>query len=102
MRAAFENTAGIGVVALVAQPAENLALHHLGEADNRVEWRAQFVTHRRQERRFGAVRGLRLLLGSFPFGDLAMVVERDEQTGAADQNENQSADDNAFNTQIAE
>ena len=47
-----------------AERAEHAALHHLGEADDGVERRAQLVAHVGQELGLGAVRalGLRLLL----------------------------------------
>ena len=39
--------------------AENFALHHLGEAEDGVERRAQLVAHLREEARLGDVGGLR-------------------------------------------
>ena len=39
--------------------AEQLGLHHFGEAEDGVERRAQFVAHRRQEARLGEIGALR-------------------------------------------
>ena len=52
------------VVLLGAERAEDAALHHLGEADDGVERRAQLVAHVGEEFGLGAVGalGLRLLV----------------------------------------
>ena len=59
---------------------EQLALHHFGEPEDRVERRAQFMAHRRQEARFGqigalgaAARLVRIELGLFELGDQGVL-----------------------------
>ena len=51
------NVAGVVLVHRHRVRAENLALHHLREAEDGVERRAQLVTHLREEPRFGDVGG---------------------------------------------
>src|SRR5579863_5683341 len=78
MCAAAVDIIDIGAVLLVAERAQHLALHHLGKADDRVERRAQFVAHRREEARFRAVRRLGLLLGETQrFQRGAVALQRD-------------------------
>ncbi len=55
MLAAVADVADVGDVALVAERTEQLALHHLGEADDGVERRAQFVADVGEELGLGAV-----------------------------------------------
>ena len=85
--------------------AEQLALHHFGKAEDRVERRAQFVAHRREEARFREIGFLRAVarlvrygLRLFEFGDQLVLLraegdlaercvvqavgERDERTTA--------------------
>jgi hypothetical protein len=70
--------------------SEYFAFHHLGEAQNRVQRRAQFVAHLRQETRLGDIGGLgmapcfvRLGLGLFEFADQRILfgprLERSER-----------------------
>ena len=62
--AARADVAAILLVLLRAERAEDAALHHLGEADDGVERRAQLVAHVGEELGLGAVGalGLRLLV----------------------------------------
>src|SRR3546814_20719363 len=57
--AAGMDVAGIGPVHVAAERTEHLLLHHLREADDRVQRRAQFVAHVGEECRFLPARPLR-------------------------------------------
>ena len=76
MHAGRMNVAGIFLVGRDLMFAEHFGLHHFGETENGVEWRAQFVAHLRQEARLGNIGGLGALacfvgnhLGLFEFAD---------------------------------
>ena len=51
------DVAGIFLVRRHRVGAENLALHHFGEAEDGVEWRAQLVAHLGEEARLGDIGG---------------------------------------------
>ena len=57
MHAGIMNVGGIVLVRRHGVRPKNLGLHHLGEAEDGVERRAQLVTHLRQESRLGDVGG---------------------------------------------
>ena len=59
MHTGIMNVAGIVLVHRHGVHAENLALHHLGEAEDGIERRAQLVAHLCQEARLGDVGGFR-------------------------------------------
>ncbi len=61
VRARREHVVDVGEL-LVVQLAEHLLVQHLGEADDRVQRRAQLVRHRGQEVRLVPARGLQLLI----------------------------------------
>ena len=76
MHAGIVNVGGIFLVDRHRVRAEDLALHHLGKSEDRVQRRAQLVAHLRQEPRLGDVGGFgamaRLVgdrLGLFEFAD---------------------------------
>ena len=74
----FAARADVGAVFLVlvgAERAEDAALHHLGEADDGVERRAQLVAHVGQELGLGAVGALGLgLLVEIALGEIGELV----------------------------
>jgi hypothetical protein len=73
--AALADVAGIVEIAVIAEIAEQPVLHDLGEADDGVERRPQFVAHVGEELGFGAVGafGRRLLL-KIAFGHLRQFL----------------------------
>ena len=62
VEAAAADVAGVVAVAFIAERAEHLALHHLGEPDDGVQWRAQLVAHLGQEVALRSAGALRLAL----------------------------------------
>ena len=57
MDARIVDVGGILLVDRHGMRAENFALHHLGESEDRIQRRAQLVAHLRQEARLGDVGG---------------------------------------------
>ena len=70
MLAAFADTGNVIEIFRRADGAEQLALHHFRETDDRVQWRAQFMTHIGKELRFS---GIGALGGVFGFVQIALV-----------------------------
>ena len=77
VHAGIMDVAGIFLVDRHRMRAENLALHHLGEAEDGVERRAQFVAHLREEARFRDIGGF----GAMPrlVGDRLGLLELADQ-----------------------
>ncbi len=76
MLSAGMDVGGVFLVSGYVQGPEQLGLHHFGETEDRIERRAQFVAHRRQEtrlREIGALgattRLIRIELGLLELGD---------------------------------
>ena len=81
MLAARVNVGGIFLIGRHPMRTEQLGLHHFGEAEDRVERRAQLVAHRRQEARLGqigalgaAARFVRIELGLLELGDERVLL----------------------------
>ena len=73
MAARFMNEAGIFDIARAAERAEHFMRHHFGEADDRIQRCAQFMTHIGEETGFGAVRLLRLVAGLDQFAFMRLA-----------------------------
>ena len=77
MHAGRMNVGGIFLVGRDLMFAEHFGLHHFGETENGVEWRAQFVAHLRQEARLGNIGGLGALALGGMLGTFAVVVRQE-------------------------
>ena len=89
MHAALVDISDIGLVFLVRERAQYLALHHLGKADDGIQWRAQLVAHHREKTRFGAARRFGRLLGEAQrfIRCLALKLQRDPIEAAVEHRE---------------
>ena len=92
MRTAVVNIGDIGAICRVRELTEHLALHHLGETDDRVQRGAQLVADGGEEGGFCPVGRLRLLPRGLALNNATIVAQRNPQPDAADQGESDQRD----------